>query len=213
MEQGTMRQHHLIPSSLLLAVAACVQSQVPIEVSVPRSTEIILRTTALAACPPQSGCDWAPSGEPRRGILVFADADSLVMTDTKAGQRVTVWPGAGVLLEVYRGQRRTAEAVVKAAGGGALEGAAVGAGEVLLVAGLSKILGLKWDGFSLGESVKTGIVIGGAVGALSGKNRGMKEGEAVWERVTLLQLRQQLCRCAEPGAPKAEPTVRLIPER
>ena len=61
--------------------------------------------------------------------------------------------------------------------------------------------------------MKTGIVIGGAVGALSGKNRGMKEGEEVWEPVTLLQLRQQLCRCAQPDGPKAEPTVRLIPER
>lgn len=208
-----MRQQHLIPSSILLAVAACVQSQVPVEVSVPRGEEVILRTTVQARCPAGSDCERSSTAESRRGILVFADADSLVMTDMKAGQRVTVRPDSGVLLEVYRGQRRSAEAVAKAAGSGALEGAAVGAGEVLLVAGLSKILGLKWDGFSLGESLKGGIVIGGAVGALSGKNRGMKEGEAVWERVTLLQLRQQLCRCSQPDGLKREPAVRLIPER
>ncbi len=208
------QQRQLIPMSILLALMGCIaQSQVPVEVSVPRPAEVILRTTVQARCPAGSDCEWSSTAESRRGILVFAEADSLVMTDMKAGQRVTVRPDSGVLLEVYRGQRRSAGAVAKAAGSGALEGAAVGAGEVLLVAGLSKILGLKWDGFSLGESVKGGIVIGGAVGALSGKNRGMKEGEAVWERVTLLQLRQQLCRCAQPDGLSREPAVRLIPER
>lgn len=208
-----MRQQHLIPSSILLAVAACVQSQVPVEVSVPRPADVILRATVLAPCPSDTGCERAAVGKPRRGLLVFAEADSLVMTDMEAGQRVTVWPDSSLQLEIYRGQRRSAEAVAKAAGSGALEGAAVGAGEVLLVAGLSKLLGLDWGGVSLGESVQTGIVIGGAVGALSGKNRGMKEGEAVWERVTLLQLRQLLCRCARPDGLKGEPAVRLIPDR
>ncbi len=185
----------LTVTAVLLASTACVHSQIPVEASAPRSTEVILRV-----------------GGAQRGILVFADTDSLVMTDMRAGERVTIRPGSDVLLEVYRGQRRTAEAVVKGAGKGFVEGAATGAAEVLLVAGLGKLLGLDLGGMNLGESVKGGIVFGGAIGGLVGKNKGMQEGEAVWERVTLSQLRQQLCRCAYPDGPRVEPIDRLIPQ-
>lgn len=200
-------------TSVLLVLAACIQTQVPIEASSPRPDEVILRTLTFPSCPTRDGaeCGRTPA-EAHRGPLVFVEADSLVMTDMKTKRRVTIRPDLGEVIEVYRGQRRTAAAVAKGAGKGALEGAATGAAEALLVVGLSKLLGLDLD-VGTGDAIKSGIVIGTAVGALGGKNRGMKEGEAVWERVSLVQLRQQLCRCANPDGQRAEPGVRLIPER
>ena len=150
----------------------------------------------------------AEAQEPRTGTLIFADVDSLVMFDGKTMERVTVRPDSGVVLEVYQGQRRTAGAIGKGTVKGAAVGAAVGVGEAVAASLLGKVLG--WD-IDLGEAAKAGILLGTTFGAYSGGAQGAKEGEAVWERVTMLQLRQQLCRCPNPDVPKTEPAARLIP--
>jgi hypothetical protein len=141
---------------------------------------------------------------------VFVDADSLVMTDMARGERATVRPDSGVILEVYRGQHRSGKGVAKGGAKGAVKGAAVGAAEGLLVGGLSKLLGAEAD---ISKSIKAGIVLGTATGVLVGANQALEEGDAVWERVTLLQLRQQICRCANPDRTMAEPPAHLIPEQ
>jgi hypothetical protein len=203
-----VRYHRqLISSSILLASAAC--STLPVETAMPHPTDVLLRVTVYASCLEGSACD--PKGAPaRRGTLVFVDADSLVMFDMGKTERVTVRPGAGVLVELYRGQRRTAEAIAKGAGKGALVGAAVGAGEGLFTVALGKVLGSFWGEVDIGEAVKTGVMVGTAAGGLSGGRQSAKEGEPVWERVTLLQLRQGLCRCPNPDL-RAESGIRLIP--
>jgi hypothetical protein len=204
-------RHHrqLVSTSILLASAAC--STVPPETAMPRPAEVLLRVTAYAACLEGAGCAPTSAARPMRGILMFVDADSLVMFDMGGKERVTVWPGAGVLVELYRGQRRTMDATAKGAAKGALVGAAVGAGEGLLTVALGKVLGSVWGEVDMGEAVKTGILVGTAGGGISGGQQAAKEGESVWERVTLYQLRQELCRCANPDLPRVEPAVRLIP--
>jgi hypothetical protein len=184
----------LISSTILLTQVAC--SMRPMEAAMPRPTDFLLRVSTGA--------------QPvREGTLIFADVDSLVMFDRKSTERVTVRPDSGVLLDLYQGQRRSADAVAKGAVKGAVVGVAVGVGEALATSLLGKILGWEVD---LGEATKGGILLGTTIGGYSGGAKGANEGEAVWERVTLLQLRQQLCRCPNPDPPRLEPAVRLIPE-
>jgi hypothetical protein len=203
------RYRQLIPTSILLASAAC--SRVPPETAMPRPAEVLLRVTTYAACLEGTACAPASASRPTRGNLMFVDADSLVMFDMAAAKRVTVRPGAGVLVELYRGQRRSFNATAKGAAKGALVGAAVGAGEGLLTVGLGKLLGSFWGEVDVAEAVKTGVVVGTAGGSIDGGQRAAREGEPVWERVSLFQLRQELCRCANPELTKGEPAVRLIP--
>jgi len=204
-------QHHrqLIPTSILLASAAC--SMAPAETAMPRPAEVLLRVTTYAACLDGTACAPPSASRPLRGNLMFVDSDSLVMFDMATAKRATVRPGAGVLVELYRGQRRSFNATAKGAAKGALVGAAVGAGEGLLTVGLGKLLGSFWGEIDVADAVKTGVVLGTAAGSIDGGQRAAKEGEPVWERVSLFQLRQELCRCANPDLPRVDPAVRLIP--
>ncbi len=205
-----MKTLNLIASaSVLLASAAC--TPLPMETAMPRPAEVHLRVTVYATCLEGPACIPTRAAGPLRGNLMFVDADSLVMFDMATAKRVTVRPGAGVLVELYRGQRRTMDATAKGAAKGALVGAAVGAGEGLFTVALGKVLGSFWGEVDIGEAVKTGVMVGTAAGGLSGGQQSAKEGEPVWERVTLYQLRQEICRCANPDLPRVEPAVRLIP--
>jgi hypothetical protein len=188
-----MRHNLLIVPVILLAQAACTNQ--PFEDSSPRPVDFLLRVTT-------------PPHAPRVGTLIFAEPDSLVMFDRNASERVTVRPDSTVILELYQGQRRTADAIAKGTARGVAIGVAAGVGEALLTGLLAKLVG--WD-VELSETVKGGIVVGGATGALTGGVKGAKEGEAVWERVTLLKIRQQICKCPNPDPPRAEPALRLIP--
>ena len=182
-------------SALLLGLAAC--SQIPMGARSPAPEQILLR---------------AEAGTPAArfaGPLVFADGDSVVMTDMREGRRVTIRSGPGVILEVYRGQRSSSGAVAKGMGRGALFGLIVGVAAGLAGAGVSEILGGDTGDLSdwLVGSATSGVVTGAAGGAIAGA----KEGEPVWERVTVPQLRQQLCKCPNPDPPRVAPAERLIP--
>src|ERR1043166_6713016 len=96
----------LFPTALLLVSAAC--TVLPDGVGVPRPVETLLRVTVFASCLSESDCGGAPISARRAGPLVFADRDSLVMTDLKAGARVTIRPAAGTLLDV-RSEEHTSE--------------------------------------------------------------------------------------------------------
>ncbi|HEX7023277.1 MAG TPA: hypothetical protein VF187_00545 [Gemmatimonadales bacterium] len=131
----------------------------------------------------------------REGTMIFADVDSLVMFDRKHMERVTVRPDSGTMLELYQGQRRSGDATARGAARGAVIGAAVGLGEALLTVGLTKLLGGNPD---LESTAKGGIITGAVSGSLAGGIKAAEEGEPVWERVTLLRIRQQLCKCPDP---------------
>ena len=191
----------LVVSSLLAAGCA---SSIPIEVRIPRPQEVLLQAWTFSTCLELARC---PATH-RRGHLVFADTDSLVMFDNRAMERVAIRPGPGVILQVYRGQRSNPETTMKGATKGALQGAAAGLAEALLVGGLFKLLGGDVD---MTEAMRSGVALGAGTGAFAGGLTAAQEGEAVWERLTLLQLRQHLCRCADPGAAKPNPATPLIP--
>ena len=186
-------RHILLVFPAILLSQACTNR--PFEDSRPKPVDFLIRVTA-------------PTQSPRVGTLIFVERDSLVMFDRNVSQRVTVRPDSTVILELYQGQRRSADAIAKGTARGVAIGVAAGVGEALITGLLAKLVGWEVD---VGEVVKSGVVLGGASGALTGGVKGAEEGEAVWERVTLLQIRQQLCKCPNPDTPKLDPAVRLIP--
>lgn len=183
----------------LLVTGAC--SQVPIEAA-PTPVQVLLRARTGDAAEQRYA-----------GPMVFAEADSVVMTDMRQGRRVTVRTGPDVVLEVYRGQKTSTGAIVNGAAKSALFGAMVGAAATLLGAGTSAVLGGGLGGMGLDEWLRGGAVPGIMSGVVAGAVKGAKEGEPVWEKVTVLQLRQLLCKCPNPDPARLEPAVRLIPER
>ena len=187
-----------ILSLTLLITGAC--SRVPIEAG-PSPTQVLLRARV-----------GGTTGERYAGPMVFADADSVVMTDMRQGQRVTIRTGPDVSLEVYRGQKSSPGAIVTSAARNALFGGLVGAAAVLMGVGTSAALGGGSGGLGLDEWLRVGAVPGVMSGVVGGAVQGAKEGEPVWETVTVLQLRQMLCKCPNPDPPRLEPAVRLIPE-
>ena len=193
-----MESSRKLLSLTLLITGAC--SQVPIEAG-PGPIQVLLRARV-----------GGTTGERYAGPMVFADADSLVMTDMRQGQRVTVRSGPQVVLEVYRGQKTSSDAIVKSAARNALFGGLVGAAAVLVGVGTSVALGGGSGGLGLDEWLRVGAVPGVMSGVVGGAVQGAKEGEPVWETVTVLQLRQMLCKCPNPDPPRLEPAVRLIPE-
>lgn len=172
-------------SIVLLALAAC--SQVPDEIRLPRPVDILLRVSV-----PQ---DSVTALVTHRGTLIFVDADSVVLSDRRAGARAAVRPDSGMIMEIYRGQKVTGNSIAKGAAIGALFGFATGAAEGLVSGGVSKLFGGWAD---VGESIRIGASVGAGAGVVGGAIRGATEGDAAWERITLTQLRQELCRCAHP---------------
>ena len=191
-------RRHLLSLSLLVT-GAC--SQVPIEAA-PTPVQVLLRARIGGA-----------TEQRYAGPMVFAEADSVVMTDMRLGQRVTLRTGPEVVLEVYRGQKSSTGAIVNSAAKSALFGALVGAATALVGAGTSAVLGGGLGGEGLDDWLRGGAVPGIMSGVVAGAVKGAKEGEPVWENVTVLQLRQLLCKCPNPDPARLDPSVRLIPER
>ncbi len=183
----------LLAATLLLCDTACMMQQLG---AGPRPAAVVLRMTA-------------PDSVTRKGSLVLADGDSLVLYDLEAKQRFVVRAASGMDLDIYRGQQGSLKATAKSAGKGALIGAGIGAvagGLLGLVANTSSY----WEDVNLAGSIAKGAAAGAVEGASVGAFQGALQGEAVWERITLLQLRQELCRCANPDL-RRDPAVRLIP--
>jgi hypothetical protein len=198
----------VLPVLSLLAGAACLQK--PAEVAFPRLAEIVLQATTFAECPPDTSCDASQTATVRRGPLVFVDADSVVMVDVNAGEQVAVRPGPTVILEIYRGQKTSVNAIAKNAGKGALIGGVVAAAATAAFGGIMKAFH-GGDG-DLGKAIVEAGAHGAVTGAFTGGFKGAANGEAAWQRITILQLRQDLCRCARPDSVSAVPApAPLIP--
>ena len=170
-------------SSLLLSVAAAC-SPVPDEVRHPEPVALLVRVSSIDS-----------REELRRGSLIFADADSLVIADRRSEGIVAVRDHPGQVIEVYRGQKVSLSGTAKTAGKSAFLGLAVGLLSAASGAAVAEVLGVDLE---VGEAIKSGVVLGTATGVGTGIVKGANEGEPVWHRVTVLQLRQQLCQCAHP---------------
>lgn len=179
-------------TTLVLLAAAC--SQVPDEIRHPEPAAILIRVSGALPCG-STRCDSLKTGEVHRGTLIFIDADSLVLADRISNGRVSVREGSGRLIEIYRGQRVSSRSVATSTAKGGLLGLATGFLSAVAGVIVAKALGL--DAFA-GESLKAGAVLGAASGVAGGILQGVREGDAVWHRITVSQLRQELCRCADP---------------
>ncbi len=58
-----------------------------------------------------------------------------------------------------------------------------------------------WGDIDVGGMIVAGALAGAMDGASTGAIGGAAQGKAIWERITLRQLRQELCHCAEPAGP------------
>lgn len=171
----------LVPTVLLLAPSACLMQQ---RGSGPRPAAVVLRVIAA-------------DSSSRIGSLVLADGDSLVLYDLKAKTRFVLREEPGVRLDLYRGQGESGKAAAQAAAKGGLLGAGLGA----LAGGLFGVVvgsDAWWSDVDLGKMIAAGTLAGAVDGAATGALGGAVQGRPVWERITLRQLRQQLCHCAEP---------------
>ena len=121
-----------------------------------------------------------------RGDADLCRRDSLVMFDRNALERVTVRPGLRRDPRAVSGTAAERRRDRQGDRPGRRDRGGRGVGEALTAGLLAKIVG--WD-VDMSEAVKAGVVLGGSSGAFTGGAKGAEEGEAVWERVTLLQIR------------------------
>jgi len=195
---------------MALMGAGC--STIPQGARTPAPLQVLLRATLSPTCLDPSGC---PVIDPVRvaGPMVFADADSVLLTNMADGRRVVIRSGPAVRLEVYRGQRAAsvgtvARESVKGAGLGLLAGLASG----LVGSAVAQMVGFDSSTLDMGSWIRTGAVTGATAGTAQGLARGASEGDGVWEVVSVHELRQLLCSCAEPDpTPTHGPARPLVP--
>ncbi|NIN10293.1 MAG: hypothetical protein GTN62_03105 [Gemmatimonadales bacterium] len=141
---------------------------------------------------------WAGFATQHEGTLIFVDSDTLSLY-SDGRHAYTAIPVASITkLEVYRGQKGSVGSAAKGAGVGAAAGALLGA-----IAGATSaaIFGGLFDyDPDIGEAATEGAVVGAVDGAITGAYLGATVGEAIWQEVTVHQLRQELCRCRIPPA-------------
>ena len=142
-----------------------------------------------------------PDSSSRTGSLLLVGGDSLLLYDPRVKERFVVHESFAGALEVYRGhQAGGLKPAAKGAGKGALIGAGVGALFGVIVAGVTSRSSW-WEPVDAGKALVSSAALGAAEGASMGALQGAMRGDAVWERVTFWQLRQELCRCDNPKKP------------
>jgi len=184
---------------LPLLAAACVT---PVRHSEPSPGALRLRVTTVPGCPDGGPCSGSTARRVDDGRLLALGDDTLTL-DAQGRGRVIV-PIAGISrLEVYRGRAGSAGTALMDGGIGAL----VGAGVAALAAGLwgefvDAVSLFDWNGVDseadvdIGRAAVTGAIAGAAVGVVYGATAGT----AVWEVVTVDQLRHELTAARFPNA-------------
>jgi uncharacterized protein YcfJ len=165
--------------SLVLISTACVVSQ-PTPAAYPQGVQVRVVST-----------DAGPL--PLEGTLIYAEADTLTLYVPQYRSTVSVPVGSVTRLEVYRGRKGSAGKAVKGAAigtvAGAAMGAAIGATTEAIFGGM---LGSQRD---YGDAIAVGAADGAVAGAFVGATAGATVGDAVWQEVTVHDLRQELCHC------------------
>jgi hypothetical protein len=178
-------RRNLVSLLPLVAASACMMQQPG---TGPQPAPIVLRVIA-------------PDSASRTGSLLLVGGDSLLLYDPRVKERFVVRESFAGALEVYRGhQAGGLKPAAKGAGKGALIGAGIGALFGGVVATLTSGSSF-WEPVDAGKAVASGALLGAAEGASIGALQGAMRGDAVWERVTFWQLRQELCRCDNPKRP------------
>jgi hypothetical protein len=77
---------------------------------------------------------------------------------------------------------------------------------------VAQVVSVESSSLDMGNWIRFGAVSGATAGTAQGLARGMSEGEGVWEVVTVHELRQLLCACAEPDQARTRGPARpLVP--
>jgi hypothetical protein len=170
--------------SSVLFSAACVVSQ-PTPAAYPQGVQV--RVVSAEAGP-----------LPLEGTLIYAEADTLKLYVPRHRSTLAVPVGSVTRLEVYRGRKGSAGKAVKGAAigtvAGAAMGAAIGATTEAIFGGM---FGSRRD---YGDAIAIGAADGAVTGAFVGATAGATVGDAVWQEVTVHDLRQELCHCRLPRA-------------
>ncbi len=192
----------LVAATVSAAAACGVQPSGP-----PAPTGLRLRITHWESAPGQASERGAPATH--EGRLIFASYDSVVVYSLRERREVAVAVQEISRLEIYRGQRGSAEAAVKGAAKGALLGAGAGAAVGASTAVMGAILG---RGEDAGKQIVAGAAGGAVIGAAGGAYAGATEGDPVWQEITIRRLLQDLCRCQEPERARPDTTIIAAPE-
>lgn len=178
-----MRARRSLASFLpLLVASACMLQQ---RGSGPQPAAIILRVIG-------------PDSLRRVGNLLRSEGDSLLVYDARTKQSFAVRDSSGMALDIYRGQQSGIKSAAKGAGKGALIGAGLG----VLAGGLVAVLVSGsdfWQPVDLPEVLVAGALLGASEGAVTGGVEGGLQGDPLWERITVLGLKRELCRCSDPA--------------
>jgi hypothetical protein len=164
----------------LVAASACM---LPQRGSGPQPAAIILRVIG-------------PDSLRRVGNLLLFEGDSLLVYDARTKQSFAVRDSSGMALDIYRGQQSGIKSAAKGAGKGALIGAGIGVLAGVLGAGLVSGSDF-WQPVDLPEALVAGALLGASGGAVIGAF----EGDPLWERITVLGLKRELCHCDNPKKP------------
>ncbi len=166
-------------SSLVLFSTACVVSQ-PTPAAYPQGVQVRVVST-----------DAGPL--PLEGTLIYAEADTVKLYVPPHRSTIAVPVGSLTRLEVYRGRKGSAGKTMKGAAIGTVAGAALGAAiGATTEAMFGGMFGRTRD---YGEAIAVGAADGAVTGAFVGATAGATVGDAVWQEVTVLDLRQELCHC------------------
>jgi hypothetical protein len=176
-----------------VAATACGLNQRPQPELAPQS--IRLRVTSTTVC--AARVCMSAAATVTEGMLARADDDSLLVYDPRRNGYAAFPVAAITRLEIHRGQARgsvgnAASQGVKTAAVGAGVGAAVGFLSGLVI---PPIFGGRSDpGRFAAAGAAEGAIQGAAVGAI----QGAMMGPALWQAITVRQLREELCHCRLP---------------
>ena len=133
---------------------------------------------------------------PLEGTLIYLEADTLKLFNGRTRSTMLVPTTAITHLEVYRGRKGSASGALKGAAVGTAAGAVMGAAIGLTAEAIfGGIAGRDRDyGGTIAEAAADGAVTGAFVGATAGAT----VGDAVWQELTVHDLREELCHCRIP---------------
>ncbi len=179
-----LRSGPLLVAGLLAAGAGCYLP--PAQVATPQGFRV-----RVTSCGGSHSCGTHTIQH--EGPLVYLESDSLLMWSDRTDQLLSIAVPQIRKLEVYRGNRPSAEGAVKGGAAGAVVGTALGAATgVVAEAFFGGMFGAEPN---IGEAAATGAAYGLVDGAMTGAAVGAMAGSPVWQEVSVLELRQELCHC------------------
>ncbi len=181
-----MKPRYALPIATLLLGSACAAGN---HIPAPIPGAIYIRVTQKVGCPQGARCVGAWPERTTDGMVVWVDWDTLVLYESRTFPRATVHVNSITRLEVCRGHEACMATTVNNAPSRLFAGVLAGATAAALFEGLGSGLTLSEPDFE--DAATEGALRGAAIAGASG---GGTAPDALWEEVTLGQLRQEFQR-------------------